>query len=86
MKRLLIIILLPLIVATNLKGQACCSAGSPLVGSLAIASSADGNLQVGITYEFNSLQDVYSGTERLDDDLRERNVNSFILEANYGLS
>jgi hypothetical protein len=32
------------------------------------------------------LQDVYAGTERLDDDLRERNVNSFILEANYGLS
>jgi hypothetical protein len=86
MKRLILIIPLLLFASTNLKGQACCSAGSPLLGSLAIASSADGNLQVGIMYEFNSLQDVYSGTERLDDDLRERNVNSFIIEANYGLS
>jgi hypothetical protein len=86
MKRLLLIISLLIIVVTNLKGQACCSAGSPLLGSLDIASSADGELQIGITYEFNSLQDVYAGTERLDDDLRERNVNSFILEANYGLS
>ena len=86
MKRLLIIISLLVIFPTHLKAQACCSAGSPLLGSLAIASSADGSLQVGVMYEFNSLQDVYSGTERLDDDLRERNVNSFILEANYGLS
>jgi hypothetical protein len=86
MKRVVLIIHLLLFASTNLKGQACCSAGSPLLGSLAIASSADGNLQVGVMYEFNSLQDVYSGTERLDDDLRERNVNSFIIEANYGLS
>ena len=86
MKRLLLLIPFILFHFTNLKGQACCSAGSPLLGSLDIASSADGELQIGVTYEFNSLQDVYAGTERLDDDLRERNVNSFILEANYGLS
>ena len=75
-----------LLLSFEIFSQACCSAGSPLLGSLDITSSAEGELQVGLTYEFNSLQDVYSGTVRLNDDLRERRVNSFILEANYGLT
>ena len=85
MKRFYIIIFSFLLTA-EIFPQACCSAGSPLLGSLDIASSGDGELQIGITYELNSLQDVYAGSVRLDDDLRERTVNSFILEANYGLS
>ncbi len=85
MKRFYIIIFAFFLTA-EIFPQACCSAGSPLLGSLDIASSGDGELQIGITYELNSLQDVYAGTVRLDDDLRERTVNSFILEANYGLS
>jgi len=85
MNRIYLIALLLLITA-ELLPQACCSAGSPLLGSLDISSASQGELQVGLTYELNSLQDVYAGTVRLDDDLRERRVNSFLLEANYGLT
>jgi hypothetical protein len=83
-----ILMLLPLIViaSANLKGQACCSAGSPLLGSLEVSTTYSGELRVGLTYELNALKDVYSGSTRLDDDFRERVVNSFILEANYGIS
>ena len=66
--------------------QACCSAGSPLLGSLDISSSYEGELQIGLTYELNSLQDVYAGSERLDDVLRKRTVNSLLMEINYGLT
>ena len=83
-----ILLLVPLLVfiSTNLKGQACCSAGSPLLGSLEVSNVYRGELQIGLTYELNVLNDVYSGSTRLDDDFRERTVNSFILEANYGIS
>ena len=83
-----IFLLIPLLIftSTNIKGQACCSAGSPLLGSLEVSNVYGGELQVGLTYELNVLKDVYSGSIRLDDDFRKRTVNSFILEANYGIS
>ena len=84
MNRIYLIALL-LLITVELLPQACCSAGSPLLGSLDVSSALEGELQVGFTYELNSLQDVYAGTVRLDDDLRERRVNSFLLEVNYGL-
>ncbi len=80
------IVIIFLFLSTDIYSQACCSAGSPLLGSLDITSSAEGELQVGITYELNSLQDIYAGSERLDDNFRERRVNSYIFEANYGLT
>jgi len=79
-------IILFLFIAEESFPQACCSAGSPLLGSLDVSNASEGELQVGLTYELNSLQDVYAGTVRLDDDLRERRVNSFLFEVNYGLT
>ncbi len=85
MKRLFVLLLI-IFLQIEFYPQACCSAGSPLLGSLDISNASEGELQVGLTYELNSLQDIYAGTVRLDDDLRERRVNSFLLEANYGLT
>ncbi|GMR24789.1 MAG: hypothetical protein BMS9Abin39_0057 [Ignavibacteria bacterium] len=79
-------IILFLFIADESFPQACCSAGSPLLGSLDVSNTSEGILQVGLTYEFNSLQDVYARTVRLDDDFRERRVNSFLLVVNYGLT
>lgn len=84
--RLIYLIALLVLITVELLSQACCSAGSPLLGSLDVSNASEGELQVGLTYELNSLQDVYAGTVRLDDDLRERRVNSFLLEVNYGLT
>ncbi len=48
-----ILLLVPLLVfaSTNLKGQACCSAGSPLLGSLEVSNVYRGELQVGLSTE-----------------------------------
>lgn len=80
------IILAIALIPVKLNSQACCSAGSPLLGSLEVSTAYSGDLQVGLTYGLNVLEDVFSGSTRLDDDFRERTVNSFILEANYGIS
>ncbi|MFC2094251.1 hypothetical protein ACFLSH_01350 [Bacteroidota bacterium] len=85
MKRLFVLLLI-IFCPIEFFSQACCSAGSPLLGSLDVSNASKGELQIGLTYELNSLQDVYAGTVRLDDDLRERRVNSFLLEVNYGLT
>ncbi len=67
-------------------GQACCSAGVPLLGSLELPAMPAGQWQFALTYERNTLQDVVAGSERLDDSFRERIVNTMMLETSYGLS
>jgi len=67
-------------------GQACSCAGAPLMGALETAASRAGDWQVGLTYEFSSIGDVYSGTTRFDDDTRRRRIHAGLMEINYGLS
>ena len=52
-----ILLLVPLLVfaSTNIKGQACCSAGSPLLGSLEDSNVYKGELQVDLTYELSGF-------------------------------
>jgi hypothetical protein len=49
MRRIYLIALL-LLITVELLPQACCSAGSPLLGSLDVSNASEGELQVGLTY------------------------------------
>jgi hypothetical protein len=66
--------------------QACCSAGTPLLSSLELPSTAVGTLQLALTYEYNTLRDVLSGSSTLSDDSRRRRTHSLLLETSYGFS
>ena len=66
--------------------QACCSAGVPLLGSLELSATPVGNWQFSLTYEYNYLNDVLSGTEEITDDFRERTVHSALFETSYGFA
>lgn len=66
--------------------QACCSAGSPLLGSLEVSSAQNKVLRLGLTYEYNFLDAVYSGTSDIHDNTRIRRVHAILLEADYGLT
>jgi hypothetical protein len=68
------------------RAQACCSAGTPLLSSLELPSTAAGSLQFALTYEHNVLRDVMTGSESLDDDSRRRTTQSVLFETSYGLS
>lgn len=64
--------------------QACCSAGTPLLGSLEVSSSSAKTLQLGLTFDYNFLQTVLEGSNRLNDNSRERLTKSALLEISYG--
>lgn len=66
--------------------QACCSAGTPMLGSLETSTALKNNLQLSLTYDYNTLQSVYEGTQKIDDQTRERTTHSALLEATYGLT
>ena len=81
-----LIILLIFLFTTNIYGQACCTAGTPLLGSLELTSTPKGILQLGMTADHNSLTDVLSGSETLRNGERERISQSVLFELNYGIS
>jgi hypothetical protein len=66
--------------------QACCSAGTPMLGSLETSTTIRNNLQLNLTYNYNTLQSVFEGSENINDNNRERITNSLLLETNYGLT
>ncbi|MGH2568566.1 MAG: hypothetical protein ACRDGA_09520 [Bacteroidota bacterium] len=87
-KRFTIAILLASLTLTSAKGlaQACCSAGTPLLGSLEFPSTPAGIWQLTLTYDYNVLRDVLSGTQTLVDDSRRRVTHSLLWETSYGIS
>ncbi|RMD48475.1 MAG: hypothetical protein D6830_06785 [Ignavibacteria bacterium] len=84
MKNLIIILLF-----INLKvifAQACCTAGTPILGSLELSSGNEGVLDLNLTFENNRLNDVYEGSIKIDDNTRVRITNSILFEMNYGIT
>lgn len=66
--------------------QTCSCAGAPLLGAQSAGASGEGNFVAGITYEFNEITNLYSGTTRIKNDSAERNTQSTLLEFNYGIT
>ncbi len=66
--------------------QACCSAGTPMLGSLETSTTIQNNFQLNLSYDYNTLQSVYEGSKKIDDNTRERITNSMLLETTYGLT
>lgn len=85
MKNLFISSIILILFKSSIYSQACCSAGTPLLGSLEASSSVAKTLQVGLTFDYNSLQTVLEGTNKLNDNTRERLTKSALLEISYGI-
>ncbi len=66
--------------------QACCTAGTPLLSSLEMSTASKGILSLGLSTKYNSLTDVYTGSNFLEDQERERVSQSYLFEINYGLT
>ena len=66
-----------------LLAQSCCSGGVPVSSNLGLPATQKGVLQFNLSYDFNTLQTLQSGTQRLDDDSRNRTTHSVILETGY---
>jgi len=66
--------------------QTCGCAGAPLLSSQSISSASKGNLLVGFTYEFDNIDGLFSGTEKLDNRTVRRNTQVGMLETHYGIT
>ena len=71
---------------STLFAQACCSGGVPISSNLGLISKESGQLQIQLTYDYNTLRDLMTFSERLDDDSRTRNTHSLLLESSYDFS
>lgn len=67
-------------------GQACCSGGTPLSGSLGLQQTPGGTAYVGLIYDYNTQGSLVTQGRLLDDNPRARNTHSVLLRAGYGLS
>ena len=74
------------LLCSGLYGQACCSGGVPISSNLGLTSTEIGQLQFQLTYDYNTLRDLLTLSERLDDDSRTRNTHSILLESSYDIS
>lgn len=79
--------ILPLLLFTYESiAQTCCSGGVPVSSNIGFPSSDGGILQFGLVYDVNVLRTLNTGTEVLDDDLRERKTRSFIVRGAYQIN
>jgi len=84
--RLSLFVMLLIGIPGLLRAQACCSAGTPLSGSLELPATPSNQWQNMITYQYNSLQDLVAVSNELSDDTRQRAVHSLLIESSYGVS
>jgi hypothetical protein len=68
------------------EGQACCSGGTPLSGSLGLQYSTKGTVLAGLIYDFNTQKNLVSGGNSLADNPRARNSHSVLGRFGYAFS
>lgn len=67
-------------------GQACCSGGVPLGGTLGLGTADYKSFQFLLTHDRNIINDLMSNSTLLKDETRSRMTTSTLLEVNYGIN
>ncbi len=79
--------ILALLLSSNfLFSQACCSGGTPLSSNLGIQGLDDKQLEFQLSYDYNTQRALVSGSQKLDDDRRDRNTHSVLLRMSYAFA
>ena len=76
--RVLFFILLTVMFA-HVSAQTCCSGGVPLSNNLGLPNEGAKSISFGISYDYNNLNTLNSGSDKLDDDSRKRITNSIFI-------
>lgn len=66
--------------------QTCCSGGVPLSNNLGLPNEGKNSLIIGLNYDYNNLNTLNAGSDKLDDDSRLRITNSVLLNAGYAFT
>ena len=84
--RLGIIVILLVFPSFQVAAQTCCSGGVPLSNNLGLPNEGRGILLVGLNYDYNNLNTLNAGSDKLDDDSRRRITNSVLLNLGYSFT
>ena len=66
--------------------QTCCSGGIPISNYIGLPQLNKSSVQVGLSYDFNTLRTLKNGDEQLDDRDRTRNTHSILLRGGIQIS
>jgi hypothetical protein len=66
--------------------QTCCSGGVPLSNNLGLSNEGKGTLLIGINYDYNNLNTLNAGNNRLGDNSRQRITNSILANIGYSFT
>lgn len=70
----------------KINSQTCCSGGVPLSNNLGLPNEGKNSWILGLSYDYNNLNTLNSGSERLDDESRLRITNSILLNTSYSFT
>ncbi len=66
--------------------QTCCSGGIPISNSIGLPIENKGAWQFSLSYDYNNLNTLNSGSDRLDDDSRLRVTQSLLFNTGYTIT
>ncbi len=75
-----------LLYTVNMDAQTCCSGGIPLSNSIGLPIENQGAWQFSLSYDYNRLNTLLSGTDHLDDDSRLRITQSLLFNTGYTIT
>ena len=78
--------MIALFINVNIYSQTCCSGGIPLSNSIGLPISGKGTFLLGLSYDYNYLNTLKSGSDLLDDNSRERTTQSVLLNLGYTIT
>ncbi|MGZ2369442.1 transporter [Ancylomarina sp. YFZ004] len=81
-----LILFLLLDIQTKLFAQACCTGGAPITTNLGIQSYSEKQLTIDLSYDYNSLRDLYAASQNLHDSRRTRQIKSLFLRTSFALN
>ena len=84
-KNLFLVVFLNMIFLTA-NSQTCCSGGIPLSNNIGLDILDKGILQVNLSYDYNNLNTLNNGKDKLDDDARLRTTSSVLLNLSYSIT
>lgn len=70
----------------KLNAQTCCSGGIPLSNNIGLPILEKGTILVGLHYDYNNLNTLNDGTQKLNDNARLRITHSVLLNASYAIT
>ncbi|NOR27235.1 MAG: hypothetical protein GQ540_01770 [Lutibacter sp.] len=86
MKLKIIFTLVSIFAFNSIIAQTCCSGGIPLSNNIGLAILEKGTTQIGVSYDYNNLNTLNNGSDKLDDDSRLRITHAILMNVSYAIT